>query len=103
MVGLANQLLSSSPVMAHLRAPLAMVRGGAAVSALVGFLLSSGVAAAADGHHHPNAAGPSLSHVRQYKLDDELTHRAVRDANGHTRVIVELQPGAVLPAELQRF
>jgi serine protease AprX len=43
------------------------------------------------------------AHVRQYKLDDELTRKAQGNISGTTRVIVTLQPGAELPAELKRF
>src|SRR5205809_1154211 len=57
-------------------------------------------AAAAGSHRGPAAAG---THVRQYKLDAELTRRAAQVTAGTTRVIVTLQPGAQLPTELKRF
>jgi serine protease AprX len=49
----------------------------------------------------PGVPGPS---VKSYKLDAELTGRSNgRNPNSTTRVIVVLQPGAVLPAAFKKF
>jgi serine protease AprX len=63
----------------------------------------------ADAKSHSQSGGtkqpgvPSKS-VKQYKLDGELTKRANgRNTAATTRVIVTMQPGAVLPAEFKKF
>jgi serine protease AprX len=48
------------------------------------------------------AGGPN-SHVKSYKLDNELTFRAAANANRKTRVILELLPGAVVPRQFSSF
>src|SRR5262245_8992323 len=48
-------------------------------------------------------AGRPNANVTTYKLDHELTQRAARFSARRTRVIVEWQPGATIPANLQRF
>ena len=66
-------------------------------------IAAPGIAAAANGHRHAAASAASAaSRVRQYKLDDELAARSNR-TSGKTRVIVTLQPGAVLPPEFAQF
>lgn len=48
-------------------------------------------------------AFPTLASAERYrKLDPELNRRAV-ERHGRTRIVVRLQPGASLPAQLQRY
>jgi serine protease AprX len=63
----------------------------------------------ADGRHvrsgEKKSAGAPSSHVKNYRLDEELDRRS-NDRNGAvntSRVIVELLPGARLPQELKRY
>ena len=64
--------------------------------------------AAAEGRQHAHQgrkaeAGRPNSHVKAYKLDNELTFRAANRQSRTTRVIVELQPGAALPRSLAAY
>ena len=64
--------------------------------------------AAAEGRQHAHQgrkaeAGRPNSHVKAYKLDNELTFRAANRQSHTTRVIVELQPGAALPRSLAAY
>ena len=43
------------------------------------------------------------SQVKHYKLDDEVTRRSTGSSTTTTRVIVTMQPGVKLPADLARF
>jgi serine protease AprX len=47
--------------------------------------------------------GRPNSYAHSYKLDAELNRRSVSGISGTTRVIVEWQPGAELPAAFRRF
>src|SRR5690242_20407163 len=48
-------------------------------------------------------AGRPNSHVKDYRVDSELTFRAARGNGGsRTKVIVELKPGATLPVRFQQ-
>src|SRR2546428_66224 len=84
---------------------------GAKALGLAFSVVLSGVAtdvAAAPKYHRRQAekARPGVpgAHVKQYKLDDELSRRA-DDLNPRhtTRVIVTLVPGATLPNEFKKF
>src|SRR6266851_5508454 len=73
-------------------------------------LIAVGVASSAfaEGHHNRAArhaqAGQPNSHVRNYKIDGELTRRAGTALPNHkSKVIVELVPGAQLPAHLAAY
>ncbi len=64
--------------------------------------------AMAEGRHvtnQPHAkAGVPGSHVKNYKVDAEMTRRMKRGNSTHTsRVIVTLVPGATLPPEFKKF
>src|SRR5690242_16288791 len=65
-------------------------------------------AAAASGHDHvrrgakAHEGGPN-SLVKGYKLDGELTKRSRGNGSAKTRVIVELQPGADVPAAFRNY
>ena len=64
--------------------------------------------AMAEGRQHARqgrkaVAGRPNSEVKGYKLDHELTFRSANHATQTTRVIVELQPGATLPASFARY
>jgi serine protease AprX len=64
--------------------------------------------AMAEGNHshsaHKATPGRPNSIVKGYKLDHELEHRATKSEPNHkTRVIVELVPGAKLPASFNGF
>ena len=48
-------------------------------------------------------AGRPNANVTTYKLDHELTERAARAGAHRTRLIVEWQPGATMPASLRPF
>src|SRR6267154_3404341 len=51
-----------------------------------------------------NTPGVSSKSVKAYRLDEELTDRSThRSPQSITRVIVRMQPGAVLPAEFKKF
>src|SRR2546425_10956496 len=84
---------------------------GAKAVGLAFALVLAGVAtdvAAAPKHHTRQAAkampGVPGAHVKQYKLDDELSRRADDLNPRHTRrVIVALVPGAKLPNEFKKF
>src|SRR5882672_5528361 len=72
-------------------------------------LLGIAPIASADGRHYRQApkkkAGVPSSHLKNYRLDNELDQRS-GDRNGSvntTRVIVELLPGAELPKDFKRF
>jgi serine protease AprX len=70
---------------------------------LVG-LAPNAMAAGRHAHQARKAvAGRPNSHVKAYKLDNELTFRAAKNANKKTRVIVELVPGAQVPPQFQSF
>src|ERR1700722_945711 len=58
--------------------------------------------------HHAHAApkakpGRPNRLVKNYKLDGELTKRTGKNANQTTRAIIELVPGAKLPAAFARY
>src|SRR6185295_1850737 len=77
-----------------------------AAAAMLLFAFAS--SAMAEGNHshaaHKAAPGRPNSIVKAYKLDRELEHRAARNEPNHkTRVIVELIPGATLPASFNGF
>src|SRR5258705_2990948 len=63
--------------------------------------------AMAAGRHAQSAgkasAGRPNSLVKGYKVDKQLTERVRSHPNGTTRAIVELMPGAELPAEFARY
>src|SRR5471032_2643285 len=63
--------------------------------------------AAATGRHARQGkkavAGRPNSHVKAYKLDNELTLRAANRANQTTRVIVELVKGQSLPSQFAKY
>src|ERR1700719_3221526 len=81
-----------------------------AIAPVILFALASAFsinAMAAEGGRHrqsgsrvrPNAAN---SQVRSYKLDREATVQSAR-TSGTTHAIIELQPGAQLPAEFRQY
>ncbi len=56
------------------------------------------------GRRDADGRGARNSNVKKYKLDRELTFRADHhNSENTTRVIVELQPGAELPAEFKKL
>jgi len=77
--------------------------------ALVALLvLGLSPSAFAAGQHHSAArkaaAGRPNSHVKNYKVDGELTRRSANTVTNHkSKVIVELAPGAQLPAEFTQY
>jgi serine protease AprX len=80
----------------------------AALALTVAFATTA-VAAPNHRHQRPAAkarAGRPNSLAKPYKIDEELKRRSSArsfSANEKTRVIVELQPGAELPAEFRRY
>src|SRR5262249_17473588 len=103
----AARLLGSSAVMLHSREPFLRARFIRQFLAIICLLLAFVAwmplsAEAAGNHRGPAVQGVASSHVRQYKVDGELSRRADR-LTGVTRVIVTLQPGAELPQELKKF
>ena len=73
------------------------------VLALLG-IASSALAADSSNAGAPHARpGRPNSYARPYKLDAELNRRSQSANSGTTRVIVEWQPGAELPAAFRRF
>jgi serine protease AprX len=80
-------------------------RTAAAIALIV---LGLAPSAFAEGHHSRAArkaqAGGPNSHVKNYKVDDQLSLRAANTlSNGKSKVIVELQPGAKLPPQLAMY
>src|SRR5579872_6599269 len=80
-------------------------RGVAAVGVLVLGCSSNALAAGAHRPVRHVRPGSPNANARGYRLDKELTLRAARltAAQQKTRVIVELQPGATLPAPFARY
>ena len=76
------------------------IRSAAVITLVLAFFFAPKTVAAAGAHRGPAVR---TAHVRQYKLDGELTRRAAQAPTGRTRVIVTLQPGAQLPEGLKRF
>src|SRR5712692_6180758 len=96
--------------MAHLCIPSSRFRKRFAAALIFSFMLAMpGIAAAADDNEIGNRFVPNLegsydARPRHYhRLDHELTHRANRGDHLRTRVIVRLQPGAVLPDALAQY
>src|SRR5476649_933277 len=74
---------------------------------LLAFTCIAPSAMAATGRHARQGkkavAGRPNSHVKAYKLDNELTLRAANRANQTTRVIVELVKGQSLPSQFAKY
>jgi len=98
---LAARLLDSLPVMPGRFVSTIRNRSAVVLASAVALALCGGTTVFAAGAHRGPAA--HSIHPRQYKLDNELMRRASQAPAGSTRVIVTLQPGAQLPAQLKRF
>src|SRR5262249_55334674 len=93
-----NEFRSLSLRRKAVRGPHATV----AVFALAALVIGSDTfAEGASGTRLP-AGGPNVNAVG-YKLDHDLTQRAAQSSARLTRVIVEWQPGASMPAALRAF
>src|SRR5258706_9732916 len=67
-------------------------------------LSSSGLAAKSpQGTASKGKSNGQSSHVKKYKLDDEVTRRSKANPLSVSRVIVTLVPGAKLPEQFKRF
>jgi len=72
----------------------------------IGLAASPGAAGDQSAHRNqPPKAKPGApsSRVKNYKVDDEVQRRGKENPSGKTQVIVELVPGAKLPAEFKRY
>src|SRR4051794_11407549 len=79
-----------------------------ALAAFNGMTLTlAGASASAEAHHRQKGErvrpGRPNKFVRDYRLDNELTRRAKDNTSHVSSVIVELRPGAQVPAQFQRF
>ena len=79
------------------------------LAAVAILILGLAPSAMAEGRQHSYQGGKAVagrpnSHVKAYKLDNELTFRAKRGhATNKTKVIVELKPGATLPSKYTQY
>ncbi|HEY7286701.1 MAG TPA: S8 family peptidase [Vicinamibacterales bacterium] len=79
-------------------------RPAAAIAlALLGFASAALAADSSNAGAMRARPGRPNSYARAYKLDGELSRRSQTGNSGTTRVIVEWQPGAELPAAFRRF